>query len=89
MHTFALLDEPQANYTLPTTLKVRITCSSGTYIRALARDLGLSLGTGGYLKSLRRTAIGQFRVEKAVNLSELNSQNWIDVAQIDMLPSSH
>lgn len=53
--------------TLPTTVTVRIRCSSGTYIRALARDLGEKLGTGGYLSALRRTAIGEYRVENAVS----------------------
>lgn len=46
-------------------LKVRVSCSSGTYLRSLAHDLGRKLGCGGYLKSLRRTRIGKFRVEDA------------------------
>jgi tRNA pseudouridine55 synthase len=46
-------------------IHVRIRCSSGTYIRALARDLGAALGTGGYVSELRRTAIGPYRVEEA------------------------
>jgi tRNA pseudouridine55 synthase len=50
------------------TLKIRTRCSSGTYIRALARDLGHELGTGGYVSELRRTAIGEFRVENAEKL---------------------
>jgi len=41
-------------------LDVRVTCSSGTYIRALARDLGASLGVGGHLTALRRTRVGPF-----------------------------
>jgi tRNA pseudouridine55 synthase len=49
-------------------IRVRIHCSSGTYIRALARDLGHELGTGGYVSELRRTAIGEFRVENAEKL---------------------
>jgi tRNA pseudouridine55 synthase len=43
----------------------RVVCSTGTYIRALARDAGESLGVGGHLVSLRRTRIGPFRVEEA------------------------
>lgn len=43
-----------------------ITCSSGTYIRALARDLGAALGVGGHLVALRRTAVGPFVVDAAV-----------------------
>lgn len=41
---------------------VRVSCSSGTYIRALARDLGASLGVGGHLTALRRTWVGDFAV---------------------------
>ena len=44
-------------------LDVVVTCSSGTYIRALARDLGDLLGTGGHLTSLRRTRVGRFDLE--------------------------
>ena len=46
-------------------LDVRVECSSGTYIRALARDLGAALGTGGHLTALRRTRIGPFGVSAA------------------------
>ncbi|MBQ6072529.1 MAG: tRNA pseudouridine(55) synthase TruB [Bacteroidales bacterium] len=42
---------------------LRIRCSRGTYIRSLARDLGLALGSGGYLTALRRTASGEFRLD--------------------------
>jgi tRNA pseudouridine55 synthase len=51
---------------------VRVACSSGTYVRALARDLGGGLGTGGHLTALRRTRIGAFRVEEAAALDELD-----------------
>ena len=47
-------------------LDVRVECSSGTYIRALARDLGERLGVGGHLTALRRTRIGPFRIEDAL-----------------------
>jgi tRNA pseudouridine55 synthase len=46
-------------------LEVIVECSSGTYVRALARDLGLSLGTGGHLTALRRTRVGPFGIESA------------------------
>ena len=49
----------------------RIVCSKGTYIRALARDLGRSLGSGGYLTELRRTRSGEYRVEQAFTIDEL------------------
>lgn len=49
----------------------RIQCSKGTYIRSLARDMGEILGVGAYLSSLKRTAIGEFRLENAWELDEL------------------
>ncbi|MFA7266674.1 MAG: tRNA pseudouridine(55) synthase TruB [Candidatus Nanopelagicales bacterium] len=52
-------------------LDVRVTCSTGTYIRALARDLGDALGVGGHLTMLRRTRIGQYSLDSAHTLDEL------------------
>ena len=49
-------------------LKVRCEVSSGTYIRALARDIGRKLAVGAYLKNLRRTKIGKFSVKEAISL---------------------
>ncbi len=46
-------------------LKLRIACSSGTYIRSLAHDLGLLLRSGGYLESLRRTKVGDWTIDQA------------------------
>ncbi|QKT07098.1 tRNA pseudouridine(55) synthase TruB [Gordonia sp. X0973] len=54
-------------------LDVAVDCSSGTYIRALARDLGSALGVGGHLTALRRTAVGPFTLEHARPLVELES----------------
>ena len=45
---------------------IRVRCSSGTYIRAIARDLGAALGVGGHLTALRRTAVGPFTLDGAV-----------------------
>ena len=56
-------------------LRLRVHCSSGTYIRSLAHDLGEALGCGGVVSALRRTAVGQLQVEKAVALSAINAQN--------------
>ena len=53
-------------------LAVRVECSSGTYIRALARDLGAALGVGGHLTALRRTRIGPFRIENAAQLESVD-----------------
>jgi len=52
-------------------LSLRITCGKGTYIRSLARDLGVKLGTGGHLASLRRTAVGRYTIEMAVGIDRL------------------
>jgi tRNA pseudouridine55 synthase len=51
-------------------LSVVIECSSGTYVRALARDLGAALGEGGHLAALRRTRVGAFTLDKAQTLEE-------------------
>ena len=53
--------------------EIRVECSKGTYIRALARDLGEALGSGAFLHSLRRTKTGPFRVEEALNLEEVTA----------------
>ncbi|WP_102143439.1 tRNA pseudouridine(55) synthase TruB [Mycobacterium hubeiense] len=50
---------------------VEVDCSSGTYIRALARDIGAALGVGGHLTALRRTRVGQFGLAQARTLDEL------------------
>ncbi|GAB2580070.1 tRNA pseudouridine(55) synthase TruB [Spirosoma areae] len=50
------------------TVDFRIVCSKGTYIRSLVRDLGLLVNNGAYMSSLRRTRIGDFRVEEAQTL---------------------
>lgn len=57
-------------------LKIVVKCGSGTYIRTLAHDIGQKLGCGGYLKELRRTAIGKYKVENAASLDILTADNW-------------
>jgi tRNA pseudouridine55 synthase len=52
---------------------MRVRCSSGTYIRTLAHDIGNRLGPGAHLAALRRTAVGQFRVERARGLEEIET----------------
>ncbi|MCV7028809.1 tRNA pseudouridine(55) synthase TruB [Mycobacterium sherrisii] len=52
-------------------LEVEVDCSAGTYIRALARDLGSTLGVGGHLRVLRRTRVGRFELDRARSLDEL------------------
>jgi tRNA pseudouridine55 synthase len=53
------------------TVDVSVHCSSGTYIRSIARDLGAALGVGGHLSTLRRTAVGAFDLSGARTLDEL------------------
>ena len=55
-------------------LRLRIDCGRGTYVRAIARDLGESLGVGGYLTELRRTRVGEFEVSSAVTIDELRAR---------------
>ena len=52
-------------------VKVAVHCSSGTYVRAIARDLGAALGVGGHLTALRRTAVGPFTLADARSIDEL------------------
>jgi tRNA pseudouridine55 synthase len=68
IHAFEVVD-----WRLPE-VDVRIVCSTGTYIRSLANDVGAALGCGGYLSALRRTRIGAFRVEDAQTLEGFLSE---------------
>lgn len=76
---FELLDIRRGEFV---DVDVRVECSTGTYVRALARDLGESLGVGGHLSALRRTRIGPFNVADAAVLDEL------DVAAALQAPAS-
>jgi len=53
------------------TLELRITCGKGTYIRSIARDLGKSLGSGGHLTALKRTAVGAYTLDQALTVERL------------------
>ncbi len=57
-------------------LELRIVCSKGTYIRSLARDLGTALNSGAYLTGLKRTRIGDFSIEQAIDVEKF--KNIID-----------
>jgi tRNA pseudouridine55 synthase len=74
VHRFDLLDRDGAR------LRLRVDCSSGTYIRSLARDLGEALGTGAHLTELRRRSVGRFDVDEAVAVDALDrvpAEAWI------------
>jgi tRNA pseudouridine55 synthase len=57
----------------PPNVEIHVTCSAGTYIRSLAHDLGQALGCGGHITALRRTAVGDFTVDEAVSLADLDA----------------
>ena len=62
-------------------LAVRVVCGKGTYIRALARDIGRALGSGAFLTSLRRTRVGLVRVEDCVTLDDFPA--WLAAQDIE------
>jgi len=62
-------------------VQVIVECSSGTYIRALARDLGASLGVGGHITALRRTKVGHFDVTEANSIEELGELRLTELAK--------
>ena len=59
-----------------------VRCSSGTYIRAIARDLGDALGVGAHLTELRRTSVGQYRIEDAVSMDEFADEAVVARARV-------
>ena len=61
-------------------LTLRIDCGKGTYIRAIARDLGEQLSVGGYLSALERTKVGQFGLEYAKKVGEISEKDVIPMA---------
>jgi tRNA pseudouridine55 synthase len=67
-------------------LELEVRCSAGTYVRALARDLGERLGVGGHLTALRRTRSGEFTLEQAVPGAELAAAEAALVPLARLLP---
>lgn len=57
-------------------LQIKIKCSSGTYIRALADDIGKKLNCGAYLSELQRTKIGPYLLENSFDIEKINKENW-------------
>ena len=70
-------------------LEVKVDCSSGTYVRAIARDLGEALGVGGHITSLRRTRVGSFVVSDANSITDLENLRLTPLAQAasDLFPT--
>src|SRR5262249_48704438 len=65
-----------------------VRCSSGTYIRALARDLGAALNTGGHLTALRRTAVGPYTLAQSHPLKTLENQTQTASPERALVPSA-
>ena len=65
-----VIDELELLEFAPESITVRVVCSKGTYIRALARDIGAALGSGGHLTALRRTRVGDVRVEDCLSVDD-------------------
>ena len=63
----------EAPYQKGINIKFRIVCSKGTYIRAIARDFGEKLNSGGHLSVLRRTKIGDYQIEDAIKIEDINT----------------
>ena len=57
------------HFTMPD-LKIKVSCSKGTYIRSLARDIGIALENGAYLSKLERTRIGDYQIDKALSVEK-------------------
>jgi tRNA pseudouridine55 synthase len=62
-------------------MSIRVVCGKGTYIRALARDIGQALGSGAFLTALCRTRVGDIRIEDCLTLDEF--QPWLDCQIIE------
>ncbi len=60
---------------------IRVNCGKGTYIRALARDIGHALGSGAYLTTLCRTRVGEFTIDRCLNLDEV--EEWLENQEIE------
>ena len=58
-------------------LQLELACSSGTYVRSLAHDLGQALGCGGHITALRRVSIGDFSLDSAAALNDLRKEEWL------------
>ena len=68
-------------------VRFRMRCSSGTYVRSVARDAGEALGVGAHLTALRRSAVGRFRVEEAVPMDGLEDRGAVAAALISPMES--
>ena len=77
------IDEIELTRFDPTLMQmdIRVVCGKGTYIRALARDIGRALGSGAFLTALRRTRVGNIRVEDCIDFDRFGE--WLDAQEIE------
>lgn len=75
-----VIDELELMEYAPDSITVRVVCSKGTYIRALARDIGEALGSGAHLTALRRTRVGDVRVEQCMAVADAAA--WLNEVEI-------
>lgn len=66
-----VIDEIELVSFEPTSITIRVVCSKGTYIRAMARDIGAALGSGGHLTALQRTRVGDVTLDNCVSVAQL------------------
>lgn len=66
-----VIDELELLSFKPEELQIRVVCSKGTYIRALARDIGAALGSGAHLTALRRTRVGDVTIDQCLNIDQV------------------
>ena len=77
------IDEIELLAYAPTQIQIRVVCSKGTYIRALARDIGQALGSGGHLTDLRRTRVGDYSLEQCYRVEDIQRFLAEHVAPLD------
>jgi tRNA pseudouridine55 synthase len=83
--TITQLDIQGIRHLVKTTeVDIEVTCSAGTFIRAIARDLGIALSVGGHLSALRRTRVAGFTENQAISFENLKAQNFapLDLAEV-------
>ena len=81
-----VIDEIELLEFAPASIKIRVVCSKGTYIRALARDIGVALGSGGHLTALQRTRVGSYRLDDALtvdNVAQIIASAPIETPETD------
>ncbi|MBR5744303.1 MAG: tRNA pseudouridine(55) synthase, partial [Muribaculaceae bacterium] len=82
-----VIDEIELLEFAPTQIVIRVVCSKGTYIRALARDIGLALESGGHLTALRRTRVGDVTIDKCHSVDDVIS--FLDTVELPPVPDDY